>query len=332
MQFILGALSDKQHRVNLGPIIDEDEWNRQLLASNFSGTEIITRDSQDKATYCSSMMVTTKPGQPELAFKDLVMVTYTEASPDAQVLAQNLTKAIEDLGLSIQTATLEEATAEDADGNMLVSGKLVLTLLDIETPLVSRMTETEFSQIQKLLLFCSGGMWISRSNRAVDPAGDPEYSASVGLLRTLRNEKPEIRTHELSLSSELHISDPEVITKIMRPLQLILQAGSMGRESETETAEIDDFYYIPRLIDHKPKNRSLDEINHRPPPNAERLSEVPHPLKLDIGTPGILDTLRFVRDPLPLAKLGDNDVEIEVHANGMNFSYEDNGPLHLDLS
>ena len=122
MQFILGALSDKQHRVNLGPIIDEDEWNRQLLASNFSGTEIITRDSQDKATYCSSMMVTTKPGQPELAFKDLVMVTYTEASPDAQVLAQNLTKAIEDLGLSIQTATLEEATAEDADGNMLVSG------------------------------------------------------------------------------------------------------------------------------------------------------------------------------------------------------------------
>ncbi|KAL9113103.1 MAG: hypothetical protein Q9227_002715 [Pyrenula ochraceoflavens] len=314
MQFVLGALSTRP-----GPIADESEWNHRLRFADFSGTDIIVRDNQDAAIHCSSMIVTTKPGQPKLSFNEIVLVNHPEASQNAQTLAQNVTGQLEAIGLKVKTATMEEAIATDSEGNMLISGKLVLALLEVEHPLVSRMSEIEFSQLQKLLGGCLGGLWISRSNRTVDPAGDPEFSTSVGLLRTLRNEKPEIRTHELSLSCELQIALPEAATAIMRPLQLILESESMERESETETAEVDGIYYIPRLIDHPSKNRSLDAISHKVPPEKQRLADNPYPLRLNIGTPGMLDTLRFVRDTVPLSELGANEVEIEVHANGMNF-------------
>lgn len=323
MQFVLSAIStkaDSQHSLTPGPIVDENEWQRRLLASNFNGTEIVVKDSQDPAAYCSSMVVTTKPAQPTLVFNEFILVSHAEASQDAQMLAQNVIKELEDLKVHVKTATLEQAVAEDANGKMLISGKAVLALLEVETPLVSIMSETEFTQLQKLLGGCLGGLWISRSNRQVDPTGDPAYSTSVGLLRTLRNEKPEIKMLELSLSSAVQISLPETATMIRRPLQHILEAGSIGQEPETETAEVDDVYFVPRLIDHKSKNRSLDTINHKPPPEKRHLSEVSYPLILDIGTSGRLDTLRFVRDLTPQNELDAHDVEVEVQANGVNYS------------
>lgn len=43
------------------------------------------------------------------------------------------------------------------------------------------------------------------------------------------------------------------------------------------------------------------------------------PVQLHIGTPGLLDSMVFVKDPLPAQPLGDEDVELETRASGINF-------------
>ncbi|TGJ82080.1 hypothetical protein E0Z10_g6692 [Xylaria hypoxylon] len=301
-----------------GPLLDENDWNRRLMLSKFSGIDIVARDSQDENGYCSSMIVTTKPMKVEFSFTNVVLIQAWDASEYVQTLSVNVLEKLAKLGLNVELATLEQATALDPDGKMLVSGKLVLSLLEVETPFVHALSETNFALLKRVLIGSRGGLWLSRSNRQLDPSGDPTFCCTVGLLRCLRNEKPDIRMHELAFSPDIDISSQEAADLVARTLRSIFEAESLKVEVETETAEHNGRLYIPRIMDHKTLNKSLDMIGKQPPPELQPLYQPDRPLRLDISAPGQLNTLCFVDDPPLSEPLGENDIELEVHANGLN--------------
>ena len=79
------------------------------------------------------------------------------------------------------------------------------------------------------------------------------------------------------------------------------------------------------MYDELVKNKGLDIMNDRLGTGKETslelqaLLQAGNPLRLDIGTPGALSTLRFVHDELPEEPLGPHDVELTVRANGVSF-------------
>ncbi|KAI1109794.1 hypothetical protein F5Y14DRAFT_431116 [Nemania sp. NC0429] len=301
-----------------GPLLNEEEWDRRLTLSKFSGVDIVGRDYEHESDRCSSMIVTTRPIKPEFSFNNIVLIRAQNASADVEMLSTNIAEKLTKFGLIVELATLEQATALDANGKMIISGKPVLSLLEAETPFVSNLPETNFALIKRVLLESRGGLWVSRSNRQLDPSGDPTFCCTVGLLRCLRNEKPDILMHELALSPETHANTQEAADLVARSVRSIFEADSLGLEAETEIAEHEGRLYIPRIFDHKDLNKSLEMIGRRPPVESQPFYQPDHALQLDIGTPGKLDTLHFIQDSMSSEPLGENDIELEVHANGLN--------------
>ena len=293
------------------PIVNETEWNRHL-ASDFSALDLIVQDND------VSFMVTTKPSASrKLPFTHVVVLDALNPSTESRELSEHVVSKLKGLGLEVAKATLKEAVTPDSSGKVLVSGKAVVSLLEAERPLIADISKGDFECVKQVLLGCKGGLWVSRAGIQVDPSGDPMFCATNGLLRTTRTEKPDSPVFQLDLSTKAQISDSRVAALIVRNFKSESEAESPNIESEV--CERHGRLYIPRLYDEKPMNHALHGRGRQPPPEPQPFVQSGRPLRLAIGTPGMLDTLHFIDDEEPLASLGENDVEIEVKANGVNF-------------
>ena len=301
-------------------LMDEAEWHRYLIAAGFSGVEIIAKGEPNAHGHCSSMIVTNKQAVPKIRHRNVVIVQTSTASTFVKTLSYNIFEKLTSLGVQAELASLEQAVNEDSYGRMLISGKAIISLLEVEEPFVATMSEQSFGLLKKLLLGGLGGMWLTRSNRQLDPSGEPAFSSTVGLLRTLRNENPEGRLHEVALSSEMDISSSEAANLVVEATRSVFEAESLEVEAETEYAERDGRLYIPRIYDEPHKNKAMDMMGKDSPTELEPFHQEHNPLRLDIGTPGKFETLRFVHDPIALEPLSENEVEIGVHANSLSFS------------
>ena len=303
-----------------GPLVDEAKWARHLEAVGFTGLDIVIKDTQDVCAHSSSMMVSRKRKDIKIPFKKIVIVDPVEKSEAATSLSANVAKAISDMGIEVAQADLPSAVAVDsATGKPLVADTHVISLVEAEKPFLADISESEFNHMKDLLLKSAGGLWVSRGGRQVDPAGDPAFCAISGLLRVTRGEKPDIRMMELDFSTQMSIANEAAAQLVGRVIKSLCNDDLLQLESEF--SELDGRLLVPRLIDEKHKNHSLQTLGMRPTPERQPFFQPGRPLKLDIGTPGMLDTLHFVDDDDALEPLAENDVEIEVLANSMNFLY-----------
>ena len=299
-----------------GPLIDEPAWNRHLLESNFSGLDLLVKDSQDNRNHYSSMIITTKPKKSELPFSKVAVIKPVKPSEASEALSANISQQLSDMGLDVEHLTLEDAAASDANGKPYIAGKAIMSLLECENPLVYDLAETDFNMLKKILIGSLGGLWIGRAGGVLNPS-DPAFCATTGLLRVLRGEHPDNRIHEFNFSSQIEISRPEAAGLVGRAFKTIFSEDPSF--AETEIAEFNGRLYIPRLFDEKNKNHSLQMHGRQPEPRLEPFCQPGRPLMLNIGAPGQLDTLHFIDDPKHLEPLTGSYVELEVQATAMNF-------------
>ncbi|KAL9112623.1 MAG: hypothetical protein Q9227_003194 [Pyrenula ochraceoflavens] len=322
LHFVMGTLPSwwhfEDHRTS-GPLLDEDEWQRRLVSSGFDAPEIVAKDSAKDSSHSSSMLVTTKPMKAKLALRSIILVQPRVMSKNTKSFCTNVENLLKNAGLHVSSMTIEEATSGETIESMPVFEKHVLSLLEADTPFVANLSEQDFKILKKLLIHSKGGLWVTRSNRQLDPTGDPAFACSTGFLRSYRAEKPDARVNELSLSPKISIAGSEAAELVYRSLRSIYEANSIIAEPETEYAEHNGRILIPRLYDDWGQNKKLDLLGKSPPAELQPFLQPDHPLKLEIGTPGMLDTLRFVYDTRADEPLDDNDVVLEVKANGMNF-------------
>ena len=299
------------------PLIEEKEWHRHLNLK-FSGIDIIVRDTEISNSHCASMMITTKPPPNKpFPFTRAVLLEAANPSSPSQQFSDNLRNILQKMGIEAENVSLEQAASIDAEGNAFISGKAVVSLLEIEQPMVYDLQEIDFKRLHTILLRSLGGLWVSRGGLEIDPSGDPRFCATSGLLRTIRTEKPEIRMNELNLSSGSSVSRSQIAQLVGKVFKTEFEAEFL--QAETEVSERDERLFIPRLYDDKPKNNSLHMRGRKPQPELQPFVQPGRPLRLDVGVPGMLDSLRFVDDPRPFVPLGDHEVEFEVGASAVNF-------------
>lgn len=210
-------------------------------------------------------------------------------------------------GRKVETTSLEEVKPD---------GKIYIILAELTRSVLDNISPANFKTIQELTEKAKGILWVVQG--AYKESDSPNGNMAIGLARTVRAES-QLKFATLDLDTRRDKSAPEVSSIIIDILKYIF--GTFSTEPDMEYMERDGALYIPRVVTDDETNKFVQQQLRESDPEPERqlLHQKGRPLKMMIGNPGLLDTLHFIDDYTLSSPLGDNYIEIEVKAVGLNF-------------
>ncbi|KAJ5577871.1 type I iterative polyketide synthase [Penicillium hispanicum] len=163
-----------------------------------------------------------------------------------------------------------------------------------------------FESIKKTLLNASHVLWVYR-------ADSPDAFMSVGLTRSLRSETL-AKVATLGLAPE-KIENPT--TSIVAAIDKLWPTDGATPCKDFELKAKGAELFVPRVVTDDAANSFVYNETHEKTICPQPFSQPDRRFKLQIASPGSLDTLYFTDDDA--GPLGDDNIEIEVKATGLNF-------------
>jgi zearalenone synthase (highly reducing iterative type I polyketide synthase) len=178
-----------------------------------------------------------------------------------------------------------------------VKGKVFISLLELEQPLLDNMSERDFENVRTVVLNCERLLWITRGD-------NPALGMVDGFARCMMSENAGMKFQVLHLSQATGLQHgPALAAQILD-----------SESSDNEYREVDGLLQVARIVKSHEQNQS---IRHHLEDSTRFETLGDEALRLSIGKPGLLDTLRFVSDERMGPPLGDDEVEVEVKATGL---------------
>jgi NADPH:quinone reductase-like Zn-dependent oxidoreductase len=294
-----------------GPTMTEVEWSNALSRQGFSGLDLCLRDFKDpKDHLCSFMVSTASPKQHSIFSKDVLVIQTSMVSEDTKSLSDRLIDHFRASGLSAAAILLQEVTPS------ILNGKLCIVLVEIDSPLLYSIDETGFNAVRNLALRSAGVLWVTKGGAIDSPI--PEANLIVGLARTIRSEHADVTFATLDLdynTSPCAVSTVDAIIRLSSSISNI----QPGKIQDFEFSLQNGIIFNCRITEQKDMNDILADEDKLATPVLLPFFQPNRPLKLEVGVPGILDTLQFVDDFDALKLLADDEVEIKVMASALNF-------------
>jgi NADPH:quinone reductase-like Zn-dependent oxidoreductase/SAM-dependent methyltransferase len=308
--FVFGTLPGwwrgEEARLASSPAVNEDAWNQFLKDTGFAGNELVVQDWNDERCHDFSLIVTTAKALDESApNRHHRIVTVTSGTDFQQSLAEQLLSVMKEHP-SCDDTVMPINGASSID---IASDDLVVFLLDTEQAFMDNVDEASFGRIKDLLSRTKKLLWVT----ATDPASE-SYAAdhvSLGLLRSLRSE--DVGKQIVSLIIE-DLNTPDTMTM---EISKVLQASFRQQSRELEYVLRDGVLCVPRLSYSQPLDKAVRSALE-PVIRSETWGMGPS-VKLSVGVPGNLESLRFSDDPETSTTLGPCQVEIEAKAWGLSF-------------
>jgi len=248
---------------------------------------------------------------PRISHVDLIVDATELSSPSP--LVQGLEARLVQEGLTFSVQTLEQAVA--AAGSK--PGTLFISLLEMTTPFLYQLSADGYAPLRQFLMQAKDILWL---NPGGGPAPPPEYAIISGIARVIRNEYDD--THFSVLQFEtihphaLSETQLEMVATTLRLNHLLRDESDTAKEYEF--VEINSTLHIPRVITNPVTSNSIHARSLAKNTTLLPLRSAP-PLTLTVGTPGLLDTLHFIEDPLSQTALSPSEIEVRSFAIGMNF-------------
>lgn len=296
-----------------GPTMTESSWNDALLKQGYSGVDFALRDFQNPTDHLYSVIVSTaSPAEPFKTPEDIVIIEPQAPGEELCRLITKLSESLKHSGAKISVTKLQEITALD------FSSKSCIFTLDCESeaPLLPDINFQDWETLKKVILNVSDSMWVSRG--ATINSEFPSANLMTGLSRALRAENPSLAFTLLDLDSNTPIDTDKSVNAILKIYSSSVNAMKIPRP-EWEYAIREDRILIQRILLENGMNELLSTFVATPKPELAPFLQQGRALKLHIGTPGRLDTLRFVEDDSYGDQLDADEVEIEVKGVGLNF-------------
>ncbi|KAH7369615.1 hypothetical protein BKA65DRAFT_544345 [Rhexocercosporidium sp. MPI-PUGE-AT-0058] len=223
--------------------------------------------------------------------RKLVVITDpNELTTTSKSLCINITKQLTWLGHVVTKSSLRSIVD--------LTGKISMSPLDIDAPLLSAFSRQDFDALKTLIVNSTGVLWITRGGHKNGPSL-PEHSTMFGLFHTVGSETPHLRIFNLNLSLTSDLNSQQLGN-------LLVNAGDEG------------IIYVPRLVEDFVMNASLENTDTELY-QMQSLFQPDRPLKLIIGEVGIRDTLVITeRDEFERA-LPSYDVKVEIRYSALNF-------------
>jgi NADPH:quinone reductase-like Zn-dependent oxidoreductase len=164
------------------------------------------------------------------------------------------------------------------------------------------LTEALFGTIKRTLLDAANVLWVYRTD-------NPDAQMVVGLARSVRSET-------LAKVATLGLN-PEDLNQPTKPIMAAIDALWVHPSGDFEFNSKGSQLLVPRAVEDDASNSFIHNETHEITISKQPFSQPERRFKIQIGSPGALDTLYFADDDA--GPLGDDHVEIEVKATGVNF-------------
>lgn len=189
------------------------------------------------------------------------------------------------------------------NGSNTFTGKAVISLVELEQPLISSLSEADFNRLRSVVLQSERLLWVTHGPNPFNHVID-------GLARCISSELAN------SFFQVLHLS--EIISSSSLNHGPALVARLITRDTkDKEFREVGDgVLQVNRIFKNMDSNDSLASYMGDST-RTVRLKDQERPLRLTIRRPGLLDTLHFVDNEHVVGVLGLEDIEIEVRTAGM---------------
>ncbi|TGO23727.1 hypothetical protein BPAE_0123g00170 [Botrytis paeoniae] len=171
-----------------------------------------------------------------------------------------------------------------------------LVLIDLDRPLIQNLAANEFEAIQRLSS-CASRILLSDS----------------GLDRVLRQENYRVPFTTLALDGSAEKLTQRHATDVAKIVNLM---SNSSNKSDLEYTGIDGYLNISRVSEATAVNNHISERKNC----MEKTREFGEgqSLKMSVKTAGLIDSTEFVKDGLRFEPLDAEEIEIEVHAAGVN--------------
>lgn len=244
---------------------------------------------------------------PPYAF-DVALVLGSKSTPSSWVA---------NLKLAMSEIIQGEITVEPL-GSLDPSGRICIYLGDIEQSILKNPSQEEFEAIKNLCVKSKGLIWVTRGG--VMDCQNLDASLVQGFLRTLRIEYAGKRAINLDLDPD---TDPYSETSIRTIAAIFKKAfddSQKGVHLDFEYAERNGVVNVPRFYKDVERNNLYFPDPAQPQaPKPGPFFQEGRPLRLQVGVPGLLDTLSFCDDLDALRDLPNGFIEIEPKVFGVNF-------------
>ncbi|KAK3942622.1 polyketide synthase [Diplogelasinospora grovesii] len=214
---------------------------------------------------------------------------------------------------------LEQATGRLPEVGTLqtvnAAGKMCVFLSELYQPLLANLTPNQFADLRKLLTSVQGALWVVRG--AYDKSANPEANMVTGLSRTIRSETA-MKFATLDLDAESPLSELDTAETIARVFEAAFGSSS-SNTSELEFMERRGSLFTPRIVHDTEMNEYVHKQTNPSVLEPTAFAEDNRMLKMEITTPGALETLHFAADQTLEQPLEADQAEIEVKAIGLNY-------------
>lgn len=284
-------------------------WSRTLKSTGFSGLDVEVHDFQDEERYSHSLIISTAVEDKAFVLNhDIGIVRADTSPPDTWV---------EELRDSLQVTTKSNVMARSLEEAVGFEG-FYLFLDDVNHSVLLEENAAKFRAIKDMLTRARGVLWVSFGG-ALD-CSKPESGAVVGLLRTLRSEDRSKRYVSLDLEPTQDPFSTAASHAIVQLFERAFKSGQQESMMDLEYAQRGSEVYIPRYLDSASDIGLVNatSTNFKLEPQAFHVKG--REIRLDIKTPGLLDSLYFKEVPSSAHdEISPDLVEIEPRAFGLNF-------------
>ena len=304
-----------------GPTMDERQWAEALKRHGFSDFSLAVpdnldpRDEMGRTFSCVAVESTTKPVELPTTIQSVVLVSDdTVASSPSKTLEQVFEKHLAGLGVlvrSIPLSCISEAPLADS---------FCVSIAEIDRAIIKDMKQSELSGLQHIIRSSSGLLWVTEG--ACSISHRPDSALFHGMARTLRSENESFPL----VTADFATIDRQALGNTSKSLFSLLRFILNNPEAHEEEYWHDGrCWQINRCIESSDMNRVVhDRVDDQSSSGSKKMELQPfyqpgRPLKMNINTPGLLDTLVFDDDTQVAEPLEPGEAEIKVKTSSINF-------------
>ncbi|KAL4878719.1 hypothetical protein BJY04DRAFT_220786 [Aspergillus karnatakaensis] len=291
------------------PYVPTEQWREYLNQSGFSGLDVTIPSSYYPEFNKVSVMLSTAITTPRA--NNLLRVVIVES--DNEGVATKTSATLIDI-LQAQ-AEVGDCTVSSLSELPLVDmhGVICISLLELDGPVLGSLDPETFPQIKYLLTACDRIIWVTKLT-------DPKHALSSGLIRTIRWERDTDTLNLITLavnngSTSLDVSN--AVSSILN--HQYINAGDRTDHWNAEYKLQSSIITTNRIAENQDAVEVINAQFSEPAAVQRKWSELARGVKIQIGEPGALDSLQWVTDHDADIPLGDKEVEVNIHAVGLNF-------------
>lgn len=307
------GLEGEEDGRHFGPTLKDDEWNVALVRNGFSGVDVSLQDFKDPQDHSLSVIVSTaSPPEPLPVPQDVLIVLPVTTEDEVGRFSSKMSERLTAAGSNVAIMKLQDTIAAD------IKNKSCLVLLDADRslPFLPEVAEADWAAMKRVILESRDTTYVTRGGTV--NSENPSTNLMSGMARSIRSENPSLILATLDLDYHTPLDTDETITAISKVFMAVANSGDEARP-DWEYAIRNGRPMVQRILLEKGMNDLIATYNTTPKPEKAPFKQQGRPLTLEVGTPGRLDTLRFVDDKSATAPLLADDVEIKVKAAGLNF-------------